>query len=157
VPHTSLEDAELLLHILSGPDHEEGAMMKKNKWVSYIDPRYALIVIGLIGLIGLIISNEYEWGGLIKDLSSAFIVAFILGFTIEQYLKREFCRDVFLASFRYVLRPELKEEVGRIIGYKTLCIKQEMIVTLVPIENNLLRIDVKLQRSIKNISKTRVL
>ena len=112
----------------------------------------SLIAIGVCGILwhGLI---PLAWVDvLVKELSSALIVAGVLGVTVDTFLKKELARDVFTTAFNYVLPKELKDEVRRIIEYKFLCIESNTIIKLTPIQNDLMRVNMSHERLFENIS-----
>ena len=91
---------------------------------------------------------------LVREIGGALFTAAFLGFTVDRASKIELIRDAFYAAFRYVLPPELKEEVAWIINYKFLCTKHYMVVTLEPIAgNDLVSVRVEIEREIKNITR----
>ena len=89
---------------------------------------------------------------LAEALCPPLFTAGILGLTVDTFLKRELARDVFVAAFRYVLPDELKEEVHRIISYKFLCIESTTIVSISSLSNDLVRVEIRHERTFKNIT-----
>ena len=78
----------------------------------------------ILGLSGAIFAPAfpYPWMQRIsEDLGLSLITASILGITVDRALKIEIVRDVFNVAFRYVLPPELKEEIFTIINYRFIC------------------------------------
>ena len=67
----------------------------------------------------------------------AFVIAAVLGLTVDWALKAELARDVFQAAFNYVLPDELKEEVQRVINYKFLCRKHYGLIEVTPAGSDL--------------------
>ena len=53
---------------------------------------------------------------------------------------------------RYVLPDELKEEVHRIISYKFLCIESSTIVSISSLSNDLVRVEIRHEKTFKNIT-----
>jgi hypothetical protein len=99
------------------------------------------------------------WGGpweigrpFVKELGPGVFTAGILAALVEPFFRKEFARDAFLAAFRYVLPDELKEEVRRIIGYKFLCTRSISIITLTELPEDLVRVQIKHERTFKNIT-----
>jgi hypothetical protein len=109
-----------------------------------------------IGAASSVWGDQLPWRWLqhiARDLSTAFVTAALLGLTVDRILKIEIARDVFYAAFRYVLPDELKDEVHRIINYKFLCIEHAMIINVVPLTDRLVRVDISVERTLKNISR----
>lgn len=75
----------------------------------------------VFGGLALLTSEAWPWKPVEKTsegLGIALLTAAFLGISVDRILKIELARDVFQAAFRYVLPPELKDEVARIINYK---------------------------------------
>jgi hypothetical protein len=49
------------------------------------------------------------------EIGVALLTSGILAGLVEPFFRQEFARDAFLAAFRYVLPPEYKDEVGKIL------------------------------------------
>jgi hypothetical protein len=88
-----------------------------------------------------------------RDLGPALFTTGLLGLTVHTFLNREIARDVFQAAFRYVLPAELKDEVARIITNKFICIDHYMEFTIVVIDADLIRLQIKVERTLKNITR----
>lgn len=158
--HRPSQDTPLFLAIMEAgrgkkmPDNGDGG----EGWKSAAQIRIWMIL-GIMILIGVVsaIGAEHipqEWiKRLVVELGSGLFTAGILGLTVDTFFKRQFARDVFQAAFRYVLRPELKEEVGRIIGYKLLCIRHLLVVEITPMDADHVRVTIKVERDIENISR----
>jgi hypothetical protein len=76
----------------------------------------ALLFIGLVVFLFLWSQIEHHelrgfWWDFLKRLSEAGVIAMILALTVDVLLKKEFGRDVFLASIGYVLPKELRPEM----------------------------------------------
>jgi hypothetical protein len=88
-------------------------------------PPWAILAVFLVfGLALIFIPHFFEWRwdyGIVPEIGVALVVASILGFTIDRWLKAEIRRDVFLASIGHVLLPEFRDEVSRIVGYVLIC------------------------------------
>src|SRR6516165_4671704 len=101
--------------------------MKDKHGPTWAQIRYWLICFGLVAIgIGATI-----WGGpwetyrsIIKELGPGIFTAGILASLVEPFFRREFARDAFLASFRYVLPEEFKEEIAKIIRFEFVATKQ---------------------------------
>jgi hypothetical protein len=108
-----------------------------------------------IGAAGSLWHEDIPWSWaahLARELCPPLFIAGILGLTVDTFLKREFARDVFVAAFRYILPDELKEEVHRIISYKFLCIDSTTIVSISPLPHELVRVEIRHERTFKNIT-----
>ena len=89
----------------------------------------------------------------IKELGVAALIASILAATVDQALKTDLAKDAFYAAFSYVLPEELKDEVTRIINYKFLCIEHYMLVEITEINDELVRVHMSTERTIRNVSR----
>jgi hypothetical protein len=70
--------------------------------------RTTLVAFALVGAALIWTWNRYEleWDhGVATELGVALIVAAILGFTIDGFLKTALAKDVFEATLGYILRP----------------------------------------------------
>jgi hypothetical protein len=106
-----------------------------------------------VGAAGSLWHQDIPWSWLAHlagALSPPLFTAGILGLTVDIFLKRELARDVFVAAFRYILPDELKEEVQRIISYKFLCIDSTTIVSISAPSNDIVRVEIKHERTFKN-------
>ena len=158
----SRDDAVLLSYIMCGPSEFPNASGQSmtgdlNEWVPKAQLNIRRILFGMfaLGIVGGIYNDYVPWPWLshaVKELSSALLIASLLGLTVDIFLKREFARDVFVAAFRYVLPDVLKEEVRRIINYKFLCIESTSIVAIAKMPNNLVRVSISHERVFKNIT-----
>jgi hypothetical protein len=89
-----------------------------------IPPWLVLLGLFVAGLGLIVVPHFWEWKwdyGIIPEIGIALVVAAILGFTIDRWLKAELRTDAFLAAIGHVLAPEFRVEVSRIIGYKLIC------------------------------------
>jgi hypothetical protein len=88
---------------------------------------------------------ERTWSGSVHGWNSS-----ILG---RAFFRKEFARDAFLASFRYVLPPEFKDEVARIIRFEFIAEKQVWKVEIDKLDDNAIKITTSFDKTIKNASK----
>lgn len=96
---------------------------------------------------------EWRWDyGITREIGVALIVAAILGFTIDRWLKAELRTDAFLAAIGHVLAPEFRAEVSRIIGYKLICERHYLLVQIKSIGSGLVKINSSAERHIRNKS-----
>jgi hypothetical protein len=119
-------------------------------------PPWAVLTLFLIlGLVLIFIPRVLDWQwdrGIVSEIGIAFLVASILGFTIDRWLKAEIRRDVFLASIGHVLLPEFRDEVSRIVGYALICERHLLLVKIESIGDGLVRITSHVERTIRNRS-----
>ncbi len=109
----------------------------------------------MVGLVLIVfpVWRGWTWDrGVLRDIGIAILSASILGFTIDVWLKSEIVRDVFEAALGYVFRPEFREEIRRITGYKLLCDKHLLSITLEKIPDGRVRMTTGVERRIRNIS-----
>ncbi|MDX2201420.1 MAG: hypothetical protein NW223_01595 [Hyphomicrobiaceae bacterium] len=89
----------------------------------------------------------------VTEIGLSLIIASLLAATVDRIIKLQMARDVFLASFRYVLPVEMKEEVARIIGYKFVATSHYSVVSIEEIEGTeYVTVTTKTEREIKNVS-----
>ena len=111
-----------------------------------------LVVSGAAAIIGSI-WIPWQWlAEITKQFGSALLVAGLLGLTVDRALKIELIRNVFYAAFRYLLPTEIKDEVARVIGYKFLCTDHHTVIEIEPIDDELVRVHIRIQRTLKNVS-----
>jgi hypothetical protein len=116
---------------------------------------WLIIALAFLAGAGMVIyADDAPWRWLQKiadGFGSALLIAAMLGLTVDRALKLEIARDVFYAAFQYVLPPELKDEILRIIGYKFICNRHHWLVEIEKSGNGLVRCTSTLRRTMKNI------
>lgn len=120
-----------------------------------LPPWAALASFLILGLAGIFVPRVLEWQwdrGIISEIGVACLVASILGFTIDRWMRAELRRDVFLASIGHVLPSEFRAEVSRIIGYKLICERHFLLITIDSAGNGVVRITTSVERTIRNRS-----
>jgi hypothetical protein len=117
------KDAAILLNLIESSE-ERGAAVKRanDRRFTWPQIRYWLFVAALVvvGVVGSIWSDLIPWEWMrpiAKELCPGIFTAGILAGLVEPFFRKEFARDAFLASFRYVLSEEFKEEVAKILAY----------------------------------------
>jgi hypothetical protein len=78
----------------------------------------------------------------------------ILALLVEPFFRKEFARDAFLAAFRYVLPPEFREEVEKILRFDFLAEKQLWRVQIEKMSSDVVRVTTSYERVIRNKTKT---
>ncbi len=116
-----------------------------------------LVLLGFFILGGVLIFVPHYWGwhwdyGIISEIGVALLVAAILGFTIDRWLKAELRTDAFLAAIGHILAPEFRSEVSRIIGYKLICERHNLVVEIAPVATNIVKVTSSVERVIRNKS-----
>ena len=133
------------------------AKKSKERWsAAEITTKAILSGFLILGAVATVWGGDVPWEWLrpfLTDLGPAFFTVGLLGLTVDIFLKRQIARDVFNAAFRYVLPDELKDEVLRIISYKFICTDSLLIVSIDPIGNGLVRVNIKIERTAKNITR----
>jgi hypothetical protein len=153
-------DAAFLLSLSRGFRLEEGSVATNtlNRDIPFarILLWVALGMMGAFGIIGILSADLIPWvwtHAPLHEISDSLLTAAILGATADRFFHAELSRDVFRAAFRYVLPDEIKEEVNRIINYRLICVRHDSSITIERLENGLIRVIMKSERKIKNISK----
>jgi uncharacterized transporter YbjL len=95
-------------------------------------PPWAILALFLVlGLALIFIPHFFEWRwdyGIVPEIGVALVVASILGFTIDRWMRAEIRTDVFLASIGHILAPEFRAEVSRIVGYSLICERHLLLI-----------------------------
>jgi hypothetical protein len=116
-----------------------------------------LIAVGLLGIVAHEIL-EIAWDkNIIPEIRKAILVAGILGFSIEPWLRRSMAKDVFRAAFGYHMPAEFRDELYRIASHRVICIRHVMEVKIVESENDMLRVTITIEREFQNIGNRPIL
>jgi hypothetical protein len=118
------------------------------------------ITLGVVGFVMLIGAQFSPWEGLksvVSEMAVAVMIAGILAGLVEPFFRHEFARDAFLASFRYVLPPELRDEIEKILRIEFIIEKQ---IWTVEIEKGTehegtVKVTTTFERLIRNKTKTK--
>lgn len=119
--------------------------------------RWGLSLILLLGFLLAIVGwQSFEelkgfWPGLAKHIFEAIAIATFIGLTVEQFLKKQFAKEVFFASVGYVLPEELRPEMRWLCELDDFCTQDTMRCTLTPIGTNSVRFHVHRTQVLKNI------
>jgi hypothetical protein len=108
-----------------------------------------------LGLALIFLPHFFGWKwdhGIVPEIGVAFLIASILGFTIERWMRAELRRDVFLAAIGHMLPPVFRAEVSRIIGYHLICEKHLLLINLEHAGDGLAKITISIERTIRNRS-----
>jgi hypothetical protein len=119
--------------------------------------RIMLITIMIIGAVAIIVPSEYNWSfdhGIFVELGKAFIIAGILGFTIEPWMRKSLARDVFSAAFGYHVPDDFKTEIARIAGFSIICTKHIMDVKIRASRDDTLQVFVTIERHFENVGSS---
>ena len=68
-----------------------------------------------------VIVNPSEWATIPREIAVAMIVASILGFTIDRWMKEELRTDAVRSTINALIRTEFHSELQRIFAYEFLC------------------------------------
>ena len=116
-------------------------------------PRRVLIGVFLFGLLIVWISHLWGWE-ITKEIGVAFMVAAILGVTIDEASRNELIRNGFLAAFQYAFPPPLQKEILRIATYRLICERHHWLVKIEKIGEDSVRVTSETRRRIRNIGST---
>jgi hypothetical protein len=101
-------------------------------------PYWAILsVLAIFGLLAIIIPSIYEIRvdhGVISAIGTALVVAAILGFTIDRWMKAEIASDVFRAALGYILPKEFHDAIHNLISFSFMCEAHEMWYEITPIK-----------------------
>ena len=114
---------------------------------------------GTVGSVGLLlVTIVFDWGRfevpreLLQKIAEAGLIAMFLAITVDIYLKTELTKDAIKVAIGYVLPPYLQEEMAAIYSNEVICVDHNQIVTLSKLQNDLVRVTVRMERTLKNIS-----
>jgi hypothetical protein len=116
--------------------------------------RLILGAIFILGCAEIVVPIQLGWTwdrGLLLEFGKAFVIAGILGFTIEPWMRKALARDVFSAAFGYYMPNDFKAEIARITSGRKICIKHIMDVKIEEIDQNSVRITLLVERHFTNI------
>ena len=92
---------------------------------------------------------------LITEMGVAFVVAAILGLTVDWALKAEFARDVFRAAFSYVIPPEFKNEVAKILAFDFMAERHLWRVQVQKVNDETVLVTCFIHRTVRNRTSLR--
>jgi hypothetical protein len=122
--------------------------------------KFGLLMLIVAGVLGLI-SHElvgFSWDrNIVPEAGKALIIAGVLGFLIEPWLRKAMAQDVFRAAFGYDMPEEFREELVRIASHRIICIRHLMEVRIIETNNDMLRITLTIEREFKNVGSRPVL
>jgi len=135
-------------------------MKREASWWEKWRLSFLMILVSLLGIILILVAYILETRGkgdwqLLRDIGVGFLVAGILGITVDQVLKRQLARDAFKASIGYILPDELKGEMEWIYETHVLCVQHIQICKLTPIDDEYCKLHVTMHRTFQNISLSR--
>lgn len=131
----------------------------RNQWKSH-SLTYIMTIVVLIGILFIILPHYYPnvvtniAGQLAKDVGIAFVVAGVLGVSVDQFLRRQLAEDAFKASIGYLLPDELKGEMEWIYSTHILCVEHNQTCELRKIDDDTCVIHVYILRKFRNISSS---
>jgi hypothetical protein len=102
--------------------------------------RWGLSLILLLGFLLAIVGwQSFEelksfWPGLAKHIFEAIAIATFIGLTVEQFLKKQFAKEVFFASVGYVLPEELRPEMRCCVNWTIFVRRTQCGVHSLPLE-----------------------
>lgn len=106
---------------------------------------------GLVA-IGIAANFREPYQHIVSELGAAMMVAALLGATIDFFLKQAITKDAVEAALGYVLPPVLREELKWIYDQKILCTQHHTRFTIRKLDDQLVMLAVRYDRTIKNIS-----
>ncbi len=150
----------------------EGSVMRGVDLGPWMTRRSALVCLGIAGLFCMaavpvaeaVVSSfvAHLLGVVLEGLGIALLSSAILAFTVENWLRFDLSKDVFLTTIGYRLpddfRVGLKSEILRLSSYDFLCDWHLLKVTIEPIEGtSYVRVTSNGERRIRNISEKSLL
>ena len=122
----------------------------------------ALIVLMALGVALLVVPEVADglprvWKDISTALGTAFLIAGILGASVDRWLKRELLRDAYQTLFGYLLPDDLRNELAWVADQKLLAERLDLRLTFGTSDDaGLLRLHIDLQADIHNISSETV-
>jgi hypothetical protein len=119
--------------------------------------RAILLASALFGIALISLSHFCPWEisrDIMKEIGVAFLIAAIIGATIDSILKVELLRDVFFATFKYAFHPALQNEILRIMRYRLICDNHALRVKIEIIDSEAVRVTCEMRRRIRNIGSS---
>jgi len=119
--------------------------------------RIMLVIILIFGVIGIFlppyigITADH---GTLSELGKAFLIAGVLGFTIEPWMRKALARDVFSAAFGYYMPDDFKTEIVRIASNRIICTRHTMDIRLQEVDDQNVRVCTTVERYFENIGAT---
>lgn len=133
-----------------------------NNLQKIVNSRFGLLLILLFIGLGLLL-----FGGLVESLPNvvhtlvthigvAFIVVFLLGLTVDWFLKRDIVVDVFKAAIGWILPDELKAEMEWVYSQRIVAIKHVQWCEIKPLKENLVAVNITVKRTLENVSNSKI-
>jgi hypothetical protein len=114
-----------------------------------------LAILGVVGLAMIIAPAICEWKfdhGVISAIGTAFLIAAILGATIDRWMKGEIAADVFRATLGYILPVEFHKAMHDLISFPLMCEAHEMWYVLTEMCGDTVKVNVKIERRLHNMT-----
>ncbi len=126
------------------------------KWQERIGRLFPLLAIAVLMLAVTLIPNlSPVWQSFLGAVGSTFLLAFLLGLTVDAWLKASIVEDAFKAAIGYILPDELRSELEWIYGRRIICIQHDQECELTPIDDDALVIRTSIRRVIRNVSHSK--
>ena len=102
----------------------------------------------LIGILLMIVQDRGLW----HEIGVAFLIAALLGFSIDFYLHRSIAKDAFEGAMGYFLPDDIKEAVRYIGAIDWFAEDFSITVNLAKIDDELIKCTIKTRKFVRNIS-----
>jgi hypothetical protein len=116
---------------------------------------FILLLVAGLGIISIyaatFISNDAT-STILKELGVALLIAPILAFTIDRWMKDELRENAVKSTINSIIRPEFHSELQRIFHYEFLCESHNMLISIESISENEVRVTAAVERRLRNIS-----
>ena len=110
-----------------------------------------LTILAVLGLTGIIVPalREWQWDhGVVNELGVAFLIAAVLGTTIDRWMKTEIAADVFRATLGYVMPKEFHSEIQKVLSFPFMCESHEMWYDIYSLQTDSVTVRVEISSSI---------
>lgn len=153
------DDTAIFLYLMEAANDVEEQIVKSLRLFTWPQIRYWILVATLVigGGTATIYGGDIPWEWLrpiAKELGPGFFTAGILAGLVEPFFRGEFARDAFLASFRYVLPTEFKDEVTKILRFEYIAHKQLWTIKVEKINEEVVFVTTSFEKTITNKSKS---
>jgi len=116
---------------------------------------FVLLLLVLFGGLFVWLPNYFKWQwdhGLVSGFGHALLIGAVLAFTIERWFREDFAKDVFYGALGGLLRPEFRDEMRWLTGFKWLATKSSCLVKLEDLGDGFVKLTLTIDRELENIS-----
>jgi hypothetical protein len=147
-------DAGILLALLDGVLEERAVNDRESGFTKSQIRFWSICAVLILGGGGAVVGAEaLPWPIaqlVIKELGLGLFIAGIVAALVDPYFRRELSRDAFVASFRYVLPPEFKDEITKIMRFEFIAEKQLWTVKIERLNDDIVFVTTSFAKTFRN-------